>query len=215
MKRFRNSSDSVLSFTSMSSCSPTESKHCEAMLHSLDGDSKKRRLSSSQVTALENHFEADNKLEPERKAKLAVELGMRPRQVAIWFQNRRARCKNKQLEKKYEILKSSYEELKFSCENVSKENEALKTELRDLKTKLEQARFSESENNVSTSGESNSNKMNTIAHRDSASYQNENVINQTWSSSCVSNLPQGLNLFQNVYGVVGDEALAEPNWFNY
>ncbi|KAK9130096.1 hypothetical protein Sjap_010583 [Stephania japonica] len=59
---------------------------------------KKRRLSIDQVKALEKNFEVENKLEPERKVKLAQELGLQPRQVAVWFQNRCARWKTKQLE---------------------------------------------------------------------------------------------------------------------
>ncbi|KAF2283936.1 hypothetical protein GH714_017364 [Hevea brasiliensis] len=46
---------------------------------------KKRRLSVDQVKALEKNFEVENKLEPERKVKLAQELGLQPRQVAVWF----------------------------------------------------------------------------------------------------------------------------------
>lgn len=46
---------------------------------------KKRRLSFDQVKALENSFEFDNKLESERKVKLAEELGLQPRQVTIWL----------------------------------------------------------------------------------------------------------------------------------
>ncbi|RRT73466.1 hypothetical protein B296_00005154 [Ensete ventricosum] len=66
---------------------------------------KKRRLSPEQVI---RSFEAENKLEPERKSELALKLGMQPRQVAVWFQNRRARWKTKQLEHDFDSLKSSY-----------------------------------------------------------------------------------------------------------
>ena len=63
---------------------------------------KKRRLTVDQVQFLEKSFEVENKLEPERKIQLAKDLGLQPRQVSIWFQNRRARWKTKQLEKDYD-----------------------------------------------------------------------------------------------------------------
>ncbi|KAM0065675.1 putative transcription factor homeobox-WOX family [Helianthus debilis subsp. tardiflorus] len=89
---------------------------------------KKRRLTGNQVWFLEKSFESDNKLEPERKIQLAKELGLQPRQVAIWFQNRRARWKNKQLAKDYDDLQESYNKLKANYENLVKENEKLKSE---------------------------------------------------------------------------------------
>lgn len=90
---------------------------------------KKRRLSADQVKALEKNFEMENKLEPERKVKLAQELGLQPRQVAVWFQNRRARWKTKRLEKDYDVLQESYNELKANYENLLQEKEKLKSEV--------------------------------------------------------------------------------------
>lgn len=90
---------------------------------------KKRRLTSDQVEFLEKNFEVDNKLEPERKAQLAKDLGLQPRQIAIWFQNRRARYKTKQLEKDYSSLKASYDKLKADYDSLVEENEKLKTEV--------------------------------------------------------------------------------------
>lgn len=90
---------------------------------------KKRRLTAGQVQFLERNFEVENKLEPERKNQLAKELGLQPRQVAIWFQNRRARFKTKQLEKDYDSLKASYDSLKADYDCILKEKEKLKTEL--------------------------------------------------------------------------------------
>ncbi|XP_027331245.1 homeobox-leucine zipper protein HAT5-like isoform X2 [Abrus precatorius] len=97
---------------------------------------KKRRLSADQVQFLEKSFEEENKLEPERKTKLAKDLGLQPRQVAIWFQNRRARWKTKQLEKDYESLHASFETLKASYDNLLKEKDKLKAEVTSLTEKV-------------------------------------------------------------------------------
>ncbi|KAF8406053.1 hypothetical protein HHK36_008133 [Tetracentron sinense] len=99
---------------------------------------KKRRLNVDQVKALETNFEVENKLEPERKVKLAQELGLQPRQVAIWFQNRRARWKTKQLGRDYGLLKANYEALKLSYDNLLHDKEALLVELKELKPKLQE-----------------------------------------------------------------------------
>ncbi|KAJ4823260.1 hypothetical protein Tsubulata_042385 [Turnera subulata] len=97
---------------------------------------KKRRLTVNQVQFLEKNFEVENKLEPERKIQLAKELGLQPRQVAIWFQNRRARYKNKQLEKDYDSLRDSYNRLKSDYDKLLLEKENLKNEVLSLKEKL-------------------------------------------------------------------------------
>ncbi|KAL2552410.1 Homeobox-leucine zipper protein HAT5 [Forsythia ovata] len=98
---------------------------------------KKRRLTPEQVNFLEKSFEVENKLEPERKTQLAKNLGLQPRQVAVWFQNRRARWKNKQLERDYDQLKSSYESLLSNYDSILKENEKLKAEVLSMTEKLE------------------------------------------------------------------------------
>ena len=46
---------------------------------------KKHRLSVDQVKALWKNFEVENKLEPQRKVKLALELGFERRQDAVWL----------------------------------------------------------------------------------------------------------------------------------
>ncbi|KAK6128235.1 hypothetical protein DH2020_038039 [Rehmannia glutinosa] len=98
-----------------------------------DQPEKKRRLSADQVQFLEKSFEAENRLEPERRIQLAKELGLQPRQIAIWFQNRRARWKTRQLETDYETLHASYNRLKTDYDNLLKESEKLKAEVLCLK----------------------------------------------------------------------------------
>ena len=75
------------------------------------GGARKRKLSAEQVNFLEMTFGDEHKLETERKEKLASDLGLDPRQVAVWFQNRRARWKNKKLEEEYTKLKTAHESI--------------------------------------------------------------------------------------------------------
>ncbi|CAK9211816.1 unnamed protein product [Sphagnum troendelagicum] len=92
-------------------------------------ESKKRRLTFDQVRSLNKNFELENKLEPERKMQLAKELGLQPRQVAVWFQNRRARWKTKQLERDYEVLSLEYNRLKTELEAVVEERQELQAKM--------------------------------------------------------------------------------------
>uniref|UniRef100_A0A0D6R0Y6 Homeobox domain-containing protein n=1 Tax=Araucaria cunninghamii TaxID=56994 RepID=A0A0D6R0Y6_ARACU len=97
---------------------------------------KKRRLTFDQVKTLEKSFEVGNKLEPERKMQLAMALGLQPRQIAVWFQNRRARWKTKQLEKDFDALKQDYGTLKSNYETLLEENKQFKEEVQRLKREL-------------------------------------------------------------------------------
>ncbi|KAI5065027.1 hypothetical protein GOP47_0020280 [Adiantum capillus-veneris] len=97
---------------------------------------KKRRLTVEQVKFLETSFNMDLKLEPERKALLAKRLGIRPRQVAIWFQNRRARWKNKQLEQDYETLKAKYDAVMKEKESILLEQEVATEENKRLQAEV-------------------------------------------------------------------------------
>ncbi|XP_039115358.1 homeobox-leucine zipper protein HOX12-like [Dioscorea cayenensis subsp. rotundata] len=95
-------------------------------------ESKKRRLSDEQVKFLEMNFGKERKLESGRKVHLATELGLDPKQVAVWFQNRRARWKNKQMEEEYQRLKSMHDSVVL--EKCHLENEVLR-----LKGRLSEA----------------------------------------------------------------------------
>lgn len=96
---------------------------------------KKRRLNMEQVKTLERNFELGNKLEPERKMQLARALGLQPRQIAIWFQNRRARWKTKQLEKDYDVLKRQFEAIKAENDSLQAQNQKLHAEILALKNR--------------------------------------------------------------------------------
>ncbi|KAK6153014.1 hypothetical protein DH2020_012653 [Rehmannia glutinosa] len=96
---------------------------------------KKRRLNMEQVKTLEKSFELGNKLEPDRKMQLARALGLQPRQIAIWFQNRRARWKAKQLEKDYDVLKRQFESVKAHNDALKSQNKKLHSQLMALKSR--------------------------------------------------------------------------------
>ncbi|XP_051127109.1 homeobox-leucine zipper protein ATHB-6-like [Andrographis paniculata] len=140
MKRL-NSSDSVGAL--MSSICPMSTEDGKTMtMEGMDDEElghvseKKRRLSVDQVRALEKNFEVENKLEPERKVKLAEELGLQPRQVAVWFQNRRARWKTKQLERDYAALKASHDSLLHKFQALQRDNQSLLNQIEELKSKM-------------------------------------------------------------------------------
>ncbi|KAH0971285.1 hypothetical protein GBA52_023441 [Prunus armeniaca] len=93
---------------------------------------KKRKLTAEQVNLLELNFGNEHKLESEKKDRLASELGLDPRQVAVWFQNRRARWKNKKLEEEYSNLKKEHD-------STVSENRKLESEMLKLKEQLSEA----------------------------------------------------------------------------
>ncbi|KAL7126047.1 hypothetical protein ABFS83_14G159000 [Erythranthe nasuta] len=87
---------------------------------------KKLRLSKEQSAYLEESFKEHNTLNPKQKQALAKQLNLRPRQVEVWFQNRRARTKLKQTEVDCEYLKRC-------CETLTVENRRLHKEVQELR----------------------------------------------------------------------------------
>ncbi|KAG4147502.1 hypothetical protein ERO13_D05G226300v2 [Gossypium hirsutum] len=166
---------------------------------------KKRRLSMNQVKALEKNFELENKLEPERKVKLAEELGLQPRQVAIWFQNRRARWKTKQLEKDYGVLKANYSALKLDYNNLEQEKQALTAELRELKAKLEEN--SESSHSVKEDSPKSSQQVKDQGFFDNDDDSNEIVKEESNGNAQLLISPSSSSSFQfNGYSSSSDSS---------
>ncbi|RLN24764.1 homeobox-leucine zipper protein HOX3-like [Panicum miliaceum] len=87
---------------------------------------KKLRLSKEQSRLLEESFRLNHTLTPKQKEALAVKLKLRPRQVEVWFQNRRARTKLKQTELECEYLKRCFGSL-------TEENRRLQREVEELR----------------------------------------------------------------------------------
>ncbi|XP_042444637.1 homeobox-leucine zipper protein HOX3-like isoform X2 [Zingiber officinale] len=90
---------------------------------------KKLRLSKDQSRLLEESFRQHHTLNPvctKQKEALALKLKLRPRQVEVWFQNRRARTKLKQTEMECEYLKRCFGSL-------TEENRRLQREVEELR----------------------------------------------------------------------------------
>ncbi|KAG6491553.1 homeobox-leucine zipper protein HAT14-like [Zingiber officinale] len=89
---------------------------------------KKLRLRKEQVALLEDSFTEHNILNSKQKQDLASRLNIQPRQVEVWFQNRRARTKLKQTE-------GHCQSLKKWCEKLREENQKLREEIEELRSR--------------------------------------------------------------------------------
>ncbi|KAI3699436.1 hypothetical protein L2E82_43747 [Cichorium intybus] len=118
---------------------------------------RKRKLSDEQVNLLEQNFGNEHKLESERKDRLASELGLDPRQVAVWFQNRRARWKSKKLEEEYSKLKSQHDSTVL--EKCQLESEILKLKEQLSEAEKEINRLVERSDGISSTSPSSSFSM--------------------------------------------------------
>ncbi|ESQ39984.1 hypothetical protein EUTSA_v10001113mg [Eutrema salsugineum] len=88
---------------------------------------KKLRLTREQSRLLEDSFRQNHTLNPKQKEALAKHLMLRPRQIEVWFQNRRARSKLKQTEMECEYLKRWFGSLTEQNHRLHREVEELRT----------------------------------------------------------------------------------------
>ncbi|XP_027347874.1 homeobox-leucine zipper protein HOX3-like [Abrus precatorius] len=91
-----------------------------------DPPRKKLRLTKEQSRLLEESFRQNHTLNPKQKEALAMQLKLRPRQVEVWFQNRRARSKLKQTEMECEYLKRWFGSLTEQNRRLQREVEELR-----------------------------------------------------------------------------------------
>ncbi|WMV44591.1 hypothetical protein MTR67_037976 [Solanum verrucosum] len=175
--------------------------------HQLD---KKKRLSSDQLESLENSFQEEIKLDPDRKMKLAKELGLQPRQIAVWFQNRRARWKAKQLERLYDSLKQDYDVVSREKQKLQDEVLALRAILKEQATKkqVNSTVYTEisGEETVESTSMPSSNKTITRGITISNHQNNNNIINNNNNN----NIAECSYVFNNV--VDGLNPVMPPYW---
>ncbi|KAI3469134.1 hypothetical protein Pfo_025797 [Paulownia fortunei] len=118
-----------------------------------------RRFSHDQIKSLETTFRMQSRPELRLKQHLAHNLGLQPRQVAIWFQNKRARSKSKQIEQEYTMLKSYYDKLISQFETLRKENQTLLIQLQRLRKMADRKDGEEYDKNQVTSSTSENSKV--------------------------------------------------------
>ncbi|KAJ4829293.1 hypothetical protein Tsubulata_000989 [Turnera subulata] len=113
---------------------PQDQQKCTPKLQ--NNSSSKKRLTQDQVRLLERSFTTNKKLQPELKQQLASQLGVPPRQVAIWYQNKRARWRTQSLELDYNTLQVKLETALVDRRRLEKEVMQLQEELRRTREML-------------------------------------------------------------------------------
>ncbi|XP_051142374.1 homeobox-leucine zipper protein ATHB-12-like [Andrographis paniculata] len=109
-----------------------EESHPTSSTTKIKNSKNPRRFTDDQIKSLESIFKQDTKLEPRKKLQLAKELGLQPRQIAIWFQNRRARWKSRQIEQEYKVLRENYDSLYMQFDDLQREKQSLQMQLQEL-----------------------------------------------------------------------------------
>ncbi|XP_044494234.1 homeobox-leucine zipper protein ATHB-40-like isoform X2 [Mangifera indica] len=103
-----------------------------------NGLSRKRKLTAEQLHLLEESFVSDQKLETDRKEVLASQLNLDPRQVAIWFQNRRARWKTKKIEEELAQIQTSHQSILLDKMRLECEVVMLRQELSEAQARIQE-----------------------------------------------------------------------------
>ncbi|KAG5579007.1 hypothetical protein H5410_049634 [Solanum commersonii] len=157
----------------------------------------KKRLTQEQVKRLEASFDLTKKLELDQKLQLAKELGVPPRQIAIWYQNRRARWKNQSLELDYTTLQLKLDTTLAEKKQIEKENEHLKIELKKVNEMLIAIKQAKVQEELAqeiipcsiSSGNCEKGGSSTFQEDVSCSWVNNNKINNNNNNNnCESNL---------------------------
>uniref|UniRef100_A0ACD5WYI1 Uncharacterized protein n=1 Tax=Avena sativa TaxID=4498 RepID=A0ACD5WYI1_AVESA len=152
-----------------------------------DDAAKKRKLSDEQAQFLEMSFREDRKLETPRKEKLAAELGLDSKQVAVWFQNRRARYKSKLIEEEFSKLRAAHDAV--VVHNCQLEAELLRLKERLAETE-EKSKFMPAAATAGAGGSSpSSSSFSTVTHHPAAmvgQFGMEDVEGSSPSSSSFS-----------------------------
>ncbi|KAI7751852.1 hypothetical protein M8C21_023237 [Ambrosia artemisiifolia] len=140
-----------------------------------------RRFTNQQIKSLETIFQFESKLEPRKKLQVAKDLGLQPRQVAIWFQNKRARWKSKQLERDYNVLKASYDSLSSRYDLLNKENQSLNQQLKKLHEVMEKkAKSSSSGEHSNNSTEEKVSDADSSMKPEHTEHEMENINEDKW-----------------------------------
>ncbi|KAG2261698.1 hypothetical protein Bca52824_068777 [Brassica carinata] len=106
---------------------PSSSEDDEELSHGGSAPPRKKlRLTREQSRLLEDSFRQNHTLNPKQKEALAKHLMLRPRQIEVWFQNRRARSKLKQTEMECEYLKRWFGSLTEQNYRLHREVEELR-----------------------------------------------------------------------------------------
>ncbi|CAI5951527.1 unnamed protein product [Closterium sp. NIES-65] len=93
---------------------------------------KRPRFAEEQLAHLEAHFAVEQELTPASKKLLAARLGVKPRQVCVWFQNRKVRQRTRERETELEGMQAAYAKLQATCRELQDDYELLKSDYQEL-----------------------------------------------------------------------------------